>query len=145
MSKLRVCPIDFDVQAGMVMANDPVLFAAVQRFSESHLVERPNYGGFKRCWAAMQLDGEGRLEEVVGVAGVRMVPDIALFRSIRQGATALLSQRVNDHFSDAGLRGKEVFLHVAADEAPEQRCAAFEDTMAFWNAVPANRQIIVVR
>lgn len=145
MSKIRIVNLDFVDNGGMLQAKDAVLFAAVQKFCTEQLEERPNFGALAKSWAAVRLDAEGGLEEVVGLIGYKMVPDISLFRAIDKGGTVKLAQRINDFFADQGLRMQEVFLHVAPEESPEQRCADFDSTMQLWDAKPANRQKIVVR
>lgn len=145
MSKIRILPIDFDHQAGMFQPRDARLFQEVQEFAKRELVQKPVFGSYAKCWAAVRLGNEGQIEEVLGIAGIRQIIDIPLFRSVDSGATLKLSQRINDHLADAGLREQEVMLYVDGSEQPERRCEGYGEALNVWNAVPANRQIIVVR
>lgn len=142
--KIRVVPIDLQAPNGVALPLDPLVFQAAQKFCSEFLVERPILGNYQKTWLAIEVSDGGDLVRPLGITGYQLAYDIPLFRSIDSGATLKLARRLNDHFADLGIRGRDVFLHVSNSETEDQKCPQYTESMSAFGARPADRYIVRV-
>jgi len=124
----------------MLTPADPELHDKAVDFCARELAEEINLSELSKCWVALK-DGE-----VVGVMGYVLKPDVPVIRAIDVNALSLMGERLQSFFADMGCRGKEVLIHLARNEKPEQRCQGWRQVLVTeQHAVPADRYIVKVR
>lgn len=138
---IRIVPLDLLGPHGdaLITPADPELHDKTVDFCRRELTEEVNLGQLAKVWVA--LDGE----EVKGVMGYVLVPDVPVMRATSEEALRELAERYNDFLADNGALGKNTFIHVARGEKPECKCPGVEKVLANWGAKLADRVIVKVR
>lgn len=136
---IRIVPLDFLGQGAMITPADPELHDKVIDFCRRELAEEVNLTHMSKVWIA--LDGE----EVKGVMGYCLVPDVPVMRATSEDALRKMADRYNDFLADNGCLGKHTFIHVARGEKPECRCPGFAKVLSQWGAKLADRVMVKVR
>ncbi len=97
-----------------------------------------NLSRFSKVWIGLKD------EEVFGLAGYVLKPDIPLLRATDATVLRAIGARLNDFFADQGARGQEVFLYIG-NEKPEQRCPEWRQALKEFGAKSARRVSLEVR
>lgn len=137
--KTSILPLDFLQHEGFFQPKDAKLHDLAVEFAAKQITEPVNFTKFNKVWVAV----EGG--KCVGIAGYVLRADVPMFRTVTQNATILMAHRLNDFFSDQGMRGQEVLLHISSKETPEQRCANWQAELDAAGAVPADRYTVTVK
>lgn len=140
---IQILPIDFLGQGALLEPADPKLHDKAVDYCARELVNgrELNLAKFNKVWVA--LDGD----DISGVSGFVWRVDIPVFRTTGinvDSVTRKLIGRMRSYFQDQGWRGTEVHLHISSKELPEQRCAKWEESLAYVGAVPADRYAVKV-
>lgn len=136
---IEIVPLDFMGQAPLLEPVDRKLHDSAVDYCNRELQNGSeiNLSKFSKVWVAR--DGE----EVVGIAGFVWRLDVPMFRATGTKVarvTEALAGRIRSHFQDAfGARGVEAFIHLSSKETPEQRCEKWQESLAKFGAVPADR------
>ena len=127
-------------QGAILEPRDHKLHDAAVDFCNRELAEGKNLNlaQFAKVWVGL------RGEEVKGIMGYVLRPDIPLLRSIDPEVLRELGLRINDFFADQGARGQEVFLYIG-NEKPEQRCTGWRTVLKDFNPKSGRRVLIEVR
>jgi hypothetical protein len=133
--------LEFVSQGAAWHPKDLDLFQKVDRFAKEFINDPPTLAFYVSCWAVM-VDGE-----VVGLSGVRNVPDIHI--RVKPHAKAYpamkeLIERVRSFLEDNGFHGQEVFVHKSALETEEQACPNWDKFLELYEAKPADRYTVTV-
>lgn len=139
---IRVVPLDFLGPQGneaMIRPKEPELHDKAVDFCNRELAEPVNLTELAKVWVA--LDGE----EVVGIMGYCLVPDVPVMRCTSEKSLRKLADRYNDFLADNGARGKHTFIYVNRGEKPECRCPGVERVLYEWGAKLADRVEVKVR
>lgn len=136
---IRIVPLDFLGQGAMLTPKDPDLHDKVIDFCQRELAEEINLTDLSKVWVA--IDGE----EVKGVMGYCLVPDVPVMRATSEESLRAMADRYNAFLADNGALGKHTFIHVSRGEKPECRCPGFGKVLAQWGAKLADRVMVKVR
>lgn len=142
--RMSVVPLDYDViEPGVIKFRNPELHAKAMDFCRRELATGElDVTKLAKVWVAVAED------EVIGITGFCMKPDIPVFRVAGENAvraTKILTDRLLSFFADQGLTGVEVFVHLSSKERPEQRCERWEESLKAVDAKPADRFSVTVR
>lgn len=137
---IRILPLDFMGQGALLEPRDVKLHDATVDFCNRELAEGKNLNlaQFSKVWVGLQDD------EVKGVIGYVLRPDIPLLRATDPEVLRALGWRINGFFSDQGARGQEVFLYIG-NERPEQRCMDWRSALKEFHPKSGRRVLIEVR
>lgn len=143
--RIQVRPLDFEAKEGftIVQPKDVWLFDKAEEYCRNQLAEPVDFRKLSKVWIALDEQNE-----VCGISCYVLKVDIPIFRVTGDNAvrgTKALYDRMNAFFSDMGLTGQEVFLHISSKESSEQKCPAWQESLAAVNAVPADRFALIVR
>jgi hypothetical protein len=97
-----------------------------------------NFAKFSKVWVGLKG------QEVFGVTGYVLRPDVPLFRATDCEVLRALGNRLNNYFADNGARGQEAFLYIG-NEQPSQRCPEWRRMLLEFGAKSARRVAIEVR
>jgi hypothetical protein len=137
---ISVIPLDFLGQGALIEPKHPKLHDAAVSYCLRELAKGKDvdFSKFAKVWVGLKD------EEVFGVAGYVLRPDVPLFRATDTDVLRALAQRMNNFFADSGVRGQEAFLYIG-DEKPEQRCPAWKTVLKEFGATSAQRFAIEVK
>lgn len=137
---ISIIPLDFLGQGAMLEPADVKLHDAAIAFAFRELANGKdlNFSKFAKVWVGLKD------EEVFGLMGYVLKPDIPLLRATDADVLRALCHRANDFFADNGARGKEAFIYVG-DEKPEQRCPKWREVLKEFGAKSAQRFSVEVR
>jgi len=139
---IHVVPLDWLGPQGneaMIRPADRDLHDKVVAFCARELKEEINLAHLAKLWVA--LEGE----EVKGVWGYVLAPDVPVCRATSKEALEAMAQRYNDFLADNGARGKHTFIHVARNEKPSCKCPGWAEVLKDWDAELADRVEVTVR
>lgn len=127
-------------QGALLEPRDPKLHDAAVDFCNRELAKGKdlNLANFAKVWVGLEGD------EVKGIAGYVLRPDIPLLRSVSPDVLRALGHRFNSFFADQGARGQQVFLYIG-NEAPEQRCQDWRTVLKEFHPESGRRVLIEVR
>ena len=123
----------------MFTPQDTEIHDQAVEFCSREVAAEVNLSHFSKVWIAK--DGD----EVQGVMGYVLKPDVPLMRATSAAALRAMANRYNDFLADNGARGKETFIYVARGEKPAQRCPEFAQVLREWDAKLADRVVVKVR
>lgn len=136
---IKVLPLDFIMQGALADPADRKLHDLAVDFCARELKGGTvDFSKFSKIWVG--LNGE----EVQGISGYVLKPDIPLLRATDSLVLRALGLRMNDFFADNGALGKEAFLYVG-NEQPEQRCPDWRSLLKEFGAKSARRVAIEVK
>lgn len=138
----HIVPLDFLGPRGneaMITPADPELHDKAVAFCRRELTEEVNLTQLSKVWIA--LEGE----EVTGIMGYVLKPDVPVMRATSEEALRSLANRYNDFLADNGALGKETFIYVMRGEKPECRCPGVQKVLHEWGAKLADRVTVKVR
>ena len=143
---ISVLPLDFLGQGALLEPADRKLHDMAVDYCAREIVggSELNLAKFNKVWVAVEMEGEKYLE-IHGLTGWVNRVDIPVLRATKEEALHLLAERINSFCADNGCRGQQIFIHVAKREKPEQRCPAWKETLAAWEAESADRVLVKVR
>jgi hypothetical protein len=136
---MRIHPLDFLGQGAMLTPVDPKLHDLAIEFCRTKLSVPVTLTDLAKVWVATEND------QVLGILGYVLKPDVPLCRSIDPLALRALANRYNDFLADNGARGKETFIHVARNEKPKDKCPDWAEVLKEWDAKLADRVTVKVR
>lgn len=136
---MEVVPLDLATEGNITAIVDEELRESVPKFYKHFLRGPFDPRKLMKVWVAR----EGK--HILAISGYTSVADIPVFRSIDEGATKLIADRMNSFFADNGMRGRDVFLFLSDREAEEQRCPNRDKYVELFGAVPSERYIVPVR
>jgi hypothetical protein len=136
---IKVLPLDFIMQGALADPVNHKLHDLAVDFCARELKGGVvDFSKFSKIWVG--LNGE----EVQGISGYVLKPDIPLLRATDSLVLRALGLRMNDFFADNGALGKEAFLYVG-NEQPEQRCPDWRALLKEFGAKSARRVSIEVK
>ena len=137
---ISIRPIDFLGQGALLEPVDKKLHDAAVDYCNRELADGKdlNLTKFAKVWVGLKD------EEVFGISGYVLRPDVALLRATDAEVLRALGQRMNDFFADNGARGQQVFLYIG-DEKPEQRCPEWREVLKEFGAKSGQRFLVEVR
>jgi hypothetical protein len=137
---ISVVPIDFLGQGALLEPKDHKLHDAALEYCWRELAKgrEVDFSKFAKVWAGVKD------EQVFGVAGYVLRPDVPLFRATDCEVLRAMGKRLNDFFSDNGWRGLEAFLHIG-NEQPSQRCPNWRQALVEFGAKSARRVSVEVK
>lgn len=136
---IRILPLDFLGQGALIEPADRKLHDLAVEYCGRELKGGVvNFSKFSKIWVGL------RNEEVCGVSGYVLRPDIPLLRATDSLVLRALAHRMNDYFADNGVRGKEAFLYIGRESA-EQRCPEWREVLREFGATSARRFAIEVK
>lgn len=145
---MNVVPVDFKNSPNGIVPVDAALYSRVIQYCQENLAEPPDMKTLAKTWAVVESGDNDEIVAVHGVTGTVNRPDIPVFRVTGENskrATQMLYDRLNSYFADLGWRGHEVFIFISEKEKPEQRCAAWGESLNDIGAVPAERFAVTIR
>jgi len=136
---IEIVPIDFMGQQGALLEpkHKHIHDLAVD-YCQRELVKEVDLSKFAKVWLGLK-DGKA-----FGVAGYVLRADVPLMRATDADVLRALGKRMNDFFSDQGIREQEVFIFIG-DEKPEQRCPEWKQVLKEFGATSAQRWQIEVK
>jgi hypothetical protein len=137
---IRILPLDFMGQGALLEPRDAKLHDAAVDFCNRELAAGKdiNLSKFAKVWVGL------RDEEVKGIMGYVLRPDVPLLRSTDGEVLRELGLRMNDYFADQGAHGQEVFLYIG-NEKPEQRCMDWLKVLKEFHPKSARRLLVEIR
>jgi hypothetical protein len=131
---IQVLPLDFLGQGALLEPKHPKLHDAAVSFCLRELAKGKDvdFSKLNKVWVGLKG------EEVMGVCGYVMRADVPLIRATDANVLRALAQRMNNFFSDSGIRGQEVFMHIG-DEKPEARCPEWKAVLKEFGGTSAKR------
>ena len=142
--KARVFQLMFIERGGVFHPRDPHLHKLAVEFAERELVEKVNFPDYRNVFVECIVDDNGNPVRVEGISTLQMVPDIGVFRSTTGRSAKLLIDRMRDYLCDNGAQGGKVFVYIAENETPEQRCPHYLEWLDAMKAKPAERYMATV-
>lgn len=138
---IRIVPLDFLGPRGeaMIAPVDPELHDKAVDFCRRELTEEINLTHLEKVWIALKND------EVVGVMGYVLVPDVPVMRATDEDALRELAERYNNFLADNRCLGKHTFIYVMRGEKPECKCPGVVGVLKDWDAKLADRVVVKVR
>ncbi|HEY1965411.1 MAG TPA: hypothetical protein VGG59_10795 [Acidobacteriaceae bacterium] len=145
--RLQVFHVFFKLNtAGELVPSDPELHALASAYAAEKMRDHVDFRDFKNTWVACEVDETGKPVRAFGILCMQMRADFPICRFTDNVAVVKLVQRANDHLHDLyGARGTYALVHIADDDAPEERCPDYRDWMKLFELVPAERWAIKVR
>jgi hypothetical protein len=140
VTKIAVLPLDFLGQGALLEPVDRKLHDLAVNYAMRELAKGKdlNFANFSKVWVGLRDD------EVFGVSGYVLKPDVPLLRATDADVLRALCHRMNDFFADNGARGKEAFIYIG-DEKPEARCPEWKAVLKEFSAKSAQRWAIEVK
>lgn len=137
---IKTIPLDFIGQGALLEPKDRKLHDAAVAYALKELAKGAelDFSKFSKVWIGMKG------EEVMGLSGYVLRPDIPLIRATDADVLRALTHRMNDFFSDNGCRGQEAFVYIG-DEKPEQRCPEWKQVLKEFGAKSAQRWSVEVK
>jgi hypothetical protein len=135
---ISIRPLDFLGQGALLEPADPKLHDAAVEFCARNLKDEVNLSKFQKVWIGLKD------EQVFGIAGYILRPDIPLFRATDAGVLRALGARLNSFFSDNGCRSQQVFIYIG-NESPEQRCPEWRQVLKEFGAISGRRVLVEVK
>ena len=142
--KARVFQLMFVERGGTYFPRDPHLHKLAVDFAERELAQQINFTDYRNVFVECLVDENGTPVQVEGISTLQMVPDIGVFRSTNARSAKLLIDRMRDYLCDNGAQGGKVFVYIADNEAPEQRCPHYLEWLEAMKAKPAERYVATV-
>ena len=145
--KVQVFHLFFKADSyGGLVPMDEHLYNLATNYAEEFIVPEVDFRHYKNTWVACEVDGEGKPERVLGVLCMLLRADFPICRFTDNAAVVKLVQRANDHLHDTyGARGTDVLVHIAKDEAPDQKCPNQQEWMQAFGMTPADRWLYRIR
>lgn len=136
----KVVPLDFLGQGALLEPADSKLHDAAVDYANRELAggKDLNLSKFSKVWVGF------RDEQVMGLAGYVLRPDIPLLRATDADVLRALGRRMNDFFADNGARGQQVTMYIG-NERPEQRCPEWRTVLKEFGCQSGRRVLIEVR
>jgi hypothetical protein len=137
---IEVVPLDFLGQGALIEPKHPKLHDAAVDYCLRELAggKDVDFSKFAKVWVGLKD------EEVFGVCGYVLRPDVPLFRATDATVLRALAMRMNNFFADSGVRGQEAFIYIG-DEKPSQRCPEWKTVLKEFSATSAKRFSIEVK
>ena len=131
---ISVIPLDFLGQGALLEPKHPKLHDAAVNYCLKELAKGKDvdFSKLNKVWVGLKDD------EVMGVCGYVMRADVPLIRATDADVLRAMAQRMNNFFSDSGIRGQEIFMFIG-DEKPEQRCADWKAVLKEFGGKSAQR------
>ncbi len=139
--KVHVFQLMWKAVGGALVPVDDALFQLAADYADKHVTSpKPiNFLDYKNAWFACEVDEAGKPVRGLGLLCLVLRPDFPVCRFTDNAATKKLVDRASDYLHDQGYRGAQVLVHIAKDEAPEERCPNYLDWMTAFGMKPADR------
>lgn len=131
--------LKFIEQGGIYYPRNPHLHALTVKFCEQNLSAPINLTDYENVLTTAIVDENNTPVEVTGICCRRVCYDFPVWRGTTQASMDLLIDRTKSNLDELGLRGGEVFVHVADHEAPESRCPSWKKFLRKVRAEKASR------
>lgn len=137
---ISIRPIDFLGQGALLEPAHPEIHDAAYEFIRHNLRdwEKVDFSKFAKVWVGYRDD------EVKGVMGYVLRPDVPLMRVIDPDVLRAMSRRFNDFLADNGWRNGETFIYIG-NESPEQRCPEWRQVLKEFGARSGRRVLVEVK
>jgi hypothetical protein len=135
---VAIVPIDFLGQGALLEPADRKLHDAAVEYCLREIKDPVDFSKLSKVWVGLKD------EQVFGVAGYVLRPDVPLFRATDASVLRALGARLNNYFADNGCRRQQAFLYIG-NEKPEQRCPEWRQVLKEFGAQSALRVSIEIR
>ena len=139
MAKLRGLNVKFNVVGGIVFPVDPKLHKLAVQFADKYLNAPINFADYNAVKVVARVDEKGEPVEILAINARVPRWDYPVWRFIDEEAGEVLIERERASLDDEGLRGGEVFIHIAEQEKPASRCPNWKEFLKLVGAENASR------
>lgn len=131
--------LKFIAQGGIFYPANPHLHALAVAFAEQHLSAPINFTDYENVLTTCEVDEYNTPVKVTGICCRVVCYDFPVWRGTTPTSMDLLIDRTKSNLDEMGMRGREVFVHVADHEAKESRCPLWKKFLRKVRAEKASR------
>src|SRR5438270_13392133 len=110
---LRGFALKFSMQGGIIFPLDQKLHALAVKFADEHLIQKINFADYESVLVVAECDDKGEATKVVAMNARVARWDFPVWRFVDEHAGRVLIDRTRAKLDDEGLKGGEVFVHIA--------------------------------
>jgi hypothetical protein len=127
------------VQGGIAYPANPSLHRLAVEYCRENLAEEINLADYENVLTVCEVDADNQPVKCVGINARIVMYDFPVWRASTSEAMDELIVRTKSNLDEQGMRGRDVFVHVAQHEAPESRCPSWKKFLRKVRAEKASR------
>lgn len=136
--QIRTLSLDFLRQGAAAFPKDPELHKLVVAYCERELSKPIVLADYAKVLVSCWFEDD-KIVKIDSIACIVNAVDVPVIRFTSKEAGDSLMERMRAYLEDMGLRGSQIFIHIADREPKDARCPMWRKFLKKWKATKASR------